>query len=76
MTEMTEPIKIFYSYAHEDEALVKDVQQQLCLFKRLLKISPWHDRKILPGADWKSQIDENLRSARIILLGDYRLDKV
>jgi hypothetical protein len=65
---MTQPIDIFFSYAHEDEVLVKDVQRQLCIYKRLLEISPWHDRKILPGSDWKSQIDERLLSARIILL--------
>ena len=65
---MNQPVEIFFSYAHEDEALVKEVQKQLCIFKRLLAISPWHDRKILPGADWKGQIDEHLRSARVILL--------
>src|SRR2546421_8020578 len=65
---MNQPVEIFFSYAHEDEALVKEVQKQLCIFKRLLAISPWHDRKILPGSDWKSQIDEHLRSARVIML--------
>ena len=65
---MNQPVEIFFSYAHEDEALVKEVQQQLCIFKRLLAISPWHDRKILPGSDWESQIDEHLRSARVIVL--------
>ena len=65
---MTEPVNIFFSYAHEDEALVKEVQKQLCVYKRLLEISPWHDRKIVAGSDWRQDIDEHLRAARIILL--------
>jgi hypothetical protein len=65
---MNEPIDIFFSYAHEDERLVKDIQRQLCIYKRLLEISPWHDRRILPGSNWRNEIDERLRSARIILL--------
>jgi hypothetical protein len=68
MTPQPDPINIFFSYAHEDEKLVKDVQRQLCIHKRLLEISPWHDRQILPGSDVHVEIDARLRSARLILL--------
>ena len=31
-------------------------------------IESWHDRQILPGQDWDRKIDENLKTADIILL--------
>jgi hypothetical protein len=65
---MSNPIDIFFSYAHEDEKLMHSCRQQLVLFERQELIRKWHDRQIPPGSDWKGQIDERLRAARIILL--------
>ena len=62
------PIEIFFSYAHEDEALMDEVRRQLILYDRQKIIRKWHDREILPGQEWKQRIDERLRSSRIILL--------
>jgi hypothetical protein len=67
-TNMAAPIDIFFSYAHADEALMNQVRRHLVLYDRLGKIRKWHDREILPGNEWKGQIDERLRSAKIILL--------
>src|SRR3989442_8127516 len=65
---MMKPIEIFFSYAHEDEALMDEVRRQLILYDRQRIIQKWHDREILPGQEWKRRIDERLRSSRIILL--------
>jgi hypothetical protein len=62
------PIEIFFSYAHEDEALMDDVRRQLIVWERNGRILKWHDRQIPPGSDWRNHIDERLNSARIVLL--------
>lgn len=62
------PIKIFYSYSHEDERLLKQLLKHLAILRRQRKTIDWHDRKIQPGTEWGGAIDENLESASIILL--------
>src|SRR5688572_4130169 len=65
---MSEPVEIFFSYAHADEALMNDFRLQLILFERQGLIRKWHDRQIPPGSVWKGQIDDRLKTARVILL--------
>src|SRR5437667_8268610 len=62
------PISIFYSYAHEDEMLHKELEKHLSLLKRQGLIADWHDRDIGAGAEWSSEIDSSLNTAHIILL--------
>ena len=61
-------INLFYSYAHEDEALRDTLETHLTLLKRQHVIDMWHDRNISSGAEWDKAIDENLEAADIILL--------
>lgn len=61
-------IKIFFSYAHGDEKLMDEVRRQLIVSERQGRILKWYDRKIPPGGEWKNEIDERLRQARVILL--------
>lgn len=63
-----EPIKIFYSYAHEDEKLRKKIETSLAALQRQKLIESWSDRQIPPGAEWSEQIDARLNAAQIILL--------
>ncbi|MEL7086525.1 MAG: COR domain-containing protein, partial [Cyanobacteria bacterium J06597_1] len=64
----TAPLKLFYSYAHEDEALRDQLETHLKLLQRQGYIDPWHDRRITAGDEWKDEIDINLEQADIILL--------
>ncbi len=64
----TSPIEVFFSYAHEDEALRDELAKQLKLLQRQGTISTWYDRGIGAGQEWAGQIDEHLESAGIILL--------
>ena len=57
------PVSLFYSYAHEDEALRNELQGHLKLLERRGLFAPWHDRRIVPGADWSGAIDSYLRQA-------------
>jgi len=60
--------EIFFSYAHEDEALMNEVRRQLIVYERNGRILKWHDRMIPAGSSWRDQIDDRLQSADIILL--------
>lgn len=63
-----EPIKIFISYAHRDETRKNDLIEYLAPLKREGLISIWDDRAIDAGQEWKKEIDQQLQSARVILL--------
>ena len=62
------PVTLFYSYAHEDEALRDELENHLSLLRRQGIISSWYDRQIVPGTDWSREIDVHLNAASIILL--------
>ena len=62
------PLKVFLSYAHEDEDLKKRLDIHLTSLKRSGKIKTWSDRKIMPGEEWDSTIKEEMKEADIILL--------
>lgn len=61
-------IEVFFSYAHEDEKLRDELAKHLKLLQRQGVISAWHDRQIIAGTEWGSEIDENLETAQVILL--------
>jgi hypothetical protein len=61
-------VEIFFSFAHEDEALMDRVRRQLVVNERNGRILKWHDRKIPAGAEWRKEIDDRLKRAKIILL--------
>jgi hypothetical protein len=61
-------IRIFYSYAREDEKLRERLEAHLSSMRREGMIEEWHDRRIVPGQKWADEIDQNLEAADIILL--------
>lgn len=62
------PIRVFYAYSRDDKRLLKQLRNHLTTFRREGLIEDWHDREIVPGSDWESEISENLEIANIILL--------
>ena len=67
-TSPAQPLELFYSYAHADEALRKKLETFLVMLRREGVIREWHDRKIGAGTEWSGQIDAHLDSADVILL--------
>ena len=63
-----EPVEIFYSYSHKDEALRDELEKHLGILKRRGIITDWHDRRIGAGKEWEGAIDRHLESAKVILL--------
>ncbi|HTK05548.1 MAG TPA: FxSxx-COOH system tetratricopeptide repeat protein, partial [Ktedonobacteraceae bacterium] len=68
MSDAGTPIEIFCSYAPEDKIWFRELEAHLSLLKRQGLIFAWHDRLLLPGANWAQNIDSHLNSASIILL--------
>lgn len=62
------PIEIFFSYAHQDEALMDEVRLQLVVRERMGEIIKWHDRMIPAGDEWRGEIDNRIEQAHVILL--------
>ena len=60
--------ELFYSYAHEDERHLNQLQKHLNVLVIDRLMSAWYDRDIPPGDEWDRKIDERIRSADIILL--------
>jgi len=62
------PVMLFYSYAHDDEALRDELQGHLMILERRGVIRSWHDRAIVAGHDWSHEIDDHIRAADVVLL--------
>ncbi len=61
-------LKIFMSYAHEDEAMKTELDKALILLKRSGKIEVWQDRELIAGQEWDKAIKGEITGADIILL--------
>jgi len=61
-------VKIFFCYAHEDEALLNKLKAHLKQLQRQNLIELWHDRNINAGTEWEQEINKHLNDADIILL--------
>lgn len=61
-------IRIFFCYAHEDEALLIQLKAQLKPLEQQGMIETWYDGKISAGTEWKQEIGQRLNKAQIILL--------
>src|SRR5437868_10079139 len=61
-------IAIYYASAPEDRLLRERLEKHITLLKYLGFVSTWHQRELLAGSDWASEIDARLETAHIILL--------
>jgi hypothetical protein len=62
------PVKVFYSYAREDDRHRAALDQRLSEFKWDVKVEPWYDGNIPPGNLWAKEIHQSLNEADIVLL--------
>ena len=65
---MSDPVKVFVSYSHQDRQYLAD--DSLLGFLKGLEdedVELWTDREIPAGADWDAEIKANLRDARVAL---------
>lgn len=60
--------KLFFSYAHQDEAIRDELEIHLTSLKHQGVIELWHDRRVIVGDEILNEIDKKLDQADIILL--------
>jgi len=65
--EWWRPLRVFISYAHEDERWRNRLEPNLGLLRREGLIECWHDRDMVPSTEWEEEIKRRLREAEIIL---------
>lgn len=61
-------IKIFISYSHVDDNYRNELQKHLTSLQHQSIVETWHDRRIISGEEWAEKINNELRTADIILL--------
>ena len=61
-------VKIFISYAHEDEVFMQQLKIHLRLLQHQGLIEMWYDRDINAGTEWQRHISKELDDAQIILI--------
>ena len=66
--EQPQHIKIFCSYAHEDQLFVDRLKTHFVTLTRLKPLVLWADTEIRAGEEWETTIQKNLDTAHIILL--------
>jgi predicted MPP superfamily phosphohydrolase len=62
------PLRVFFSYAPEDDALRKKLEKHLVLLKRDGLVEAFTGRSVGAGDDWRGAIDRQMMEARIVLL--------
>ena len=62
------PLRVFYSYAREDEVYVRELKKHLLSLERQGLITSWFDQQLSPGAGWSEEVSDHLTTADIILL--------
>ena len=61
------PARLFFSYAHVDEALRNRLEVSLAMLRREGLIEAWHDRRLVPGEAWDGTIKRELDEADVVL---------
>ncbi len=63
----TEFIKIFISYAHQDEEFSDELQRYLSILRKQYSIQVWDYRMVLAGVNWRNEVLKNLSNSDIVL---------
>lgn len=67
-TQKVSPSNVFVSYSHQDKKYLEELRTHLAPYIRSGAIAYWDDTKILPGDQWRAQIEKALQTATIAVL--------
>jgi internalin A len=60
-------VRIFVSYAHEDERALKRLDMMLGVLEQYHDLAAWRDRRLIAGEHWDAEIRRRLEDAEIFL---------
>lgn len=63
---MKKPLNMFISYSHKDESYVDDLKKHLITLKRRNILDEWHDRELIVGDTFDSEIKDKLANADLV----------
>lgn len=61
------PVRLFVSYAHEDERQLKRLDAILDVLEQQHGLTSWHDKRLIAGEEWDSEIRLRLENMDIFL---------
>lgn len=61
-------MRLFVSYAHDDEKKIRKLSKHLTILGQRGYIQTWQDTELIAGEDWRERILEELDDADIVLL--------
>ncbi|MBL7784954.1 MAG: NACHT domain-containing protein [Chitinophagales bacterium] len=61
-------VRVFYSYAQEDEEVCMNLEKYLAPLRQNGTISTWHHRMVLPGDVWDAVVQQELQTAQVVIL--------
>lgn len=62
------PVKVFFSYAREDDGLRKQLYRHLAVLRRERSIDAWYDGELIPGQPWRPEILAQLEASQVIVM--------
>ena len=60
-------LKLFYSYAHEDERYRDELEKHLAMLRNKGVIKEWHDRKLIAGNELNHKVLKELQASNIAM---------
>lgn len=64
---MSQPVKIFISYAREDETYKNELLKHLRPLERKGVIKSWHDGTLEAGQEWETELKDELETADVLI---------
>lgn len=61
------PVRLFVSYAHEDERQLKRLDAMLDVLEQYYGLTSWLDKRLIAGAEWDEEIRRRLNEMDIFL---------
>jgi hypothetical protein len=61
------PVRVFVSYAHEDEKILKRLDSILEVLEQQHGLASWRDKRLIAGTEWDEEIRRRLEEMDIFL---------